>query len=91
MATIAGPSGISRNLLPHHGDKGLPPSMAWVAKRGRTPRSTARAPRQAQRIVPRRPSAESRTGASPPKRPAALSMRLALRELEQISSAKSPL
>ena len=66
--------------------------MAWVAKRENSPRSTARAPPagtadfSAQAI-----SREPNRRISSFKRPAALSMRLALRELEQISSAKSPL
>ena len=88
VATTTGPWGMSVTSSRTTVMRGSA-SMAWVARRENSSRSTAKAPPagtadfSAQAI-----SKEPRRRISSFKRPAALSTRLAFKELEQISSAK---
>ena len=68
------------------------PSMAWVASRENSSRSTARAPPAGTAHWAAHPSSRDPSRRiSSFKSPAALFTRAAFRELEQISSARSPL
>ena len=87
VATITGPSGMwvtSSRRISMRGSF----SMAWVASRENSPRSTAKAPPAGTRLSwAQRISKDPNRRISSFNSPAALSTRAAFRELEQISSA----
>ena len=88
VATMAGPAGSSVTSSRRRVMRGSS-SMAWVTRRENWSRSTARAPPAGTaHCSAQGTSREPRRRISSFKRPAALSTRLALRELEQMSSAR---